>query len=410
MKPSKFNYYINSGNSTYILNTLSESITCIPVSTFRGNFQTGEVNSNLELQLQELGMMHEDDIDEDCVYHFWTKKRNYDESCFKINIFLGSNDYSPENPSDNMQTEDSAIMRPQSSFVDSLISLSSMLFSYNVEVNFLNCETVNCELLKEMYFSLMSYQQQFPKMRVNFAYNAFAITDSTIDFLQENGICDSSFRVLCGMNIRQNAGFSVIFSKSIFSSDSASSEVHIVIHPACLEAHSELTRIPTELRGKVSVHFHLSPRICLRNEVSFSTPSKDMESLFSVMFAVSKLGYKINPLEIIQHQCCQVTDHTITVLPNGEICKCAMNPKWKLKIDGQGQIIPQLYQYMLASDRQVNKFDGCSDCTFLPWCTQRCLIECVHSPVTERACPKMLYEQLSQQIVSIWRRIKNETT
>lgn len=80
---------MNSGDSIYIFNTLTEKIICLPISTISLNHQIIDTaDKNILSVLQELGMAQEDNIDENRVYSFWAKRLAHDEHCFTVNVYL----------------------------------------------------------------------------------------------------------------------------------------------------------------------------------------------------------------------------------------------------------------------------------------------------------------------------------
>lgn len=411
MKLSKFNYYLQHDNYVFVFNTLSEKITRIPISAIDLEHQTIEMASEeLISTLQELAMVYEDDIDENRVYNFWIKRQVHDESCFRVNIYLANEKYNDSSLLEIKHPDECGADNKKRTIIEQIISLSSMLSSYSMEMNLIICEKANNIFLNDIQSFVNIHKEQFAQIRVNIIFNTSYVDNCTLKLLQELGLDNAFLEVMSELGVKKVKGLPITFLKNVFATDNTSPEIHIIVGPDHLGAYNELSLIPIELRDKVQVHFCTCPQIYVNYESFLLSLHKNLEHFYSAITSITQLGYRINPIEMVQFPCSEVTDSCISLLPNGDICKCIFSPRRVTKVEDGVDITSQLYQYVLSQGADVGNKKECVDCVFAPWCARRCLIKCAYSSMPIRTCPKDIYEQLSKRIIAIWRKIDNETT
>lgn len=411
MKLSKFNYYMSYKNLVYIFNTLSEKIVCIPVPTISRDYKAiTTADQNILSELQELGMICEDDIDEDRIYSYWTKKKDHDESCFTLNVYLDNNKSNVSDLFGIETSDDSNVINQKNLIFDSIMSLSSILFSDVIQVNLINCEKVNAKVLKDIQNLLMGYKNKLSEIKINLVYTKFLLEECTAEFLREIGVSNAFLKVLKNFKRENHNELFIVFSRNIFKTDKNLKKIHIIIGIDNIDWYKDLYLIPKELRNEISVHFVL----CLQKSICYKKDqlnlAEKLKLFFSAITSTIDLGYAINPIEIIQYPCFQTIDNIISVQPDGKICKCISNPICTVKKDDEKDIALLLYQHILSCGIHDLNSEKCKDCLFLPWCNKKCLIKCINSSYSIENCPKNLYKQLAKGIITVWRKVCDEIT
>lgn len=411
MKLSKYNYYLQHDKNVFVFNTLSEKITSIPISAISHDHQTIEMASEEVLStLQELGMVYEDDVDENRVYNFWVKRYAHDESCFKANIYLDNEKYNTSNLFEMTHHEEFGADNKKKAITEQIVSLSSMLASYSLEINLINSEKADFKFINDAYSFLSRYKEQFAQMRVNLIYNTSYIEKYTLELLQKIGIDNVFLEVLDEVMAKKIKGLPVTVLKSVFTTDNTSPEIDIIVGPDHFGAYNELSRIPMEFRDKIKVHFYTYPQIYMDYECFLMDLHKNLERFYSTIISIVQLGYKINPIEMVQSPCFEIKDSCISLLPNKDIRKCNFCSTRMVKAEDGVDSTSQLYQYILSNRVGIGKRKECVDCMFAPWCSCRCLVKCVHSSTSVNTCQKDIYEKMAKIIINIWRQMEDETT
>lgn len=393
MQASRFNIYKIFGENLVLFNLMTQSLRIIPIEDIHALKSNNDSGFELIKDLQNEGMLIEDNLDELKVYSFWRNKEVHFENKLTVEFFI------------DMELNECLLLESLDTISFLIRELSSkylklILIAENPSQNYKSIEIV-CVYLNKLKKTGIACE-------ISLDFNGHDLSNvSLLKILKENSIhCNILVDKNNWMKYRINEEelYDKII-KNIFMLIKNDIKLSLKGHFYDLNINKikkVFCKIPAKYRKKIIILIDSTINELYKIDRDTYCEKDILNNIFSLTDWIYKLGYPISLFDSDCFQCGARIDNSLVIDSTGSIYKCRYHRNLQTEICNIRENKDRIVQQVIASRLSKLAYrteKSCCKCTVLPLCRGGCLLE--YDAVNGGICNKLYYIELVSGFIKI---------